>query len=163
MTARPISSVPSNAALIVVLPHLDVPHDVLAHHDRVVDQDADGERQAEQRHRVQREAERPHGDERREHRHRQRQAGDDRRAPRVQEQEHDRHGERRAFEQRLLDARAPSSATRTPASRTTRSVTPAGSVALDLRDRARGSSSATAVVLKPVDLTMSMPTASSSL
>ena len=58
-TARPISSVPSCAAREVVLPHLDVPHDVLAHHDRVVDQDADRQRQAEQRHRVEREAERP--------------------------------------------------------------------------------------------------------
>ena len=94
--------------LEVVLAHLDVAHDVLAHHDRVVDQDADGQRQAEQRHRVEREAERPHGDERREHRDRQRQAGDDRRAPRVEEQEHDQHGERRAFDQRLLDVAAPS-------------------------------------------------------
>ena len=44
---------------VVVLPHLHVAHDVLAHHDRVVDQDADREREPEQRHRVQREAERP--------------------------------------------------------------------------------------------------------
>ena len=33
----------------------DVPEDVLEHDDRVVDDDADGERQAEQRHVVQRE------------------------------------------------------------------------------------------------------------
>ena len=97
----------------MVLPHLDVPHDVLAHDDRIVDEDADGQRQAEQRHRVEREAEGPHRDERGHHRHRQRQARDDGRAPGVQEQEHDEHGQRRAFEQgplhvghRVGDARA---------------------------------------------------------
>ena len=97
-TARPISSVPFARRGEVVLAHLDVPDDVLAHDDGVVDQDADRERQAEQRHRVQREAERQHGDERREHRDRQRQTGDDRRAPRVEEQEHDEHGEQRALD-----------------------------------------------------------------
>ena len=37
-------------------------------------------------------------------RDRQRQAGDDRAAPAVQEQEHDQHGQQRAFEDRALDA-----------------------------------------------------------
>ena len=50
-----------------------------------------------------REAEHQHGDERGEHRDRQRQAGDHRRAPRVEEQEHDEHGEQRAFDERRLD------------------------------------------------------------
>ena len=40
------------------LPQLDVPLHVLHHHDRVVDDDADGQHQAEERQRVQREAER---------------------------------------------------------------------------------------------------------
>ena len=56
---------------------------------------------------------------------------------------------------------ATESATRTPASVTTRSVTPAGSVRWMSATRAR-ICSATAVVLKPVDLRMSMPTAASS-
>ena len=162
VTARPISSVPSNAALIVALPHLDVAHDVLAHHDRIVDEDADGERQPEQRHRVQREAERPDRDERRQDRHRQRQTGDDRRPPRVEEQEDDEHRERRAFDQRLLNAGD-------------RVLDAHAGVAHDPqrhagRQRASGCRStrlricsATAVVLKPLDLRMSMPTASSSL
>ena len=97
-------SVPSCAAVKWSLPMLHVTHDVLAHDDRIVDEDADGERQAEQRHRVQREAAGEHGDERRDHRHRQRQAGDDRRAPRVEEQEHREHREERAFDERGLDA-----------------------------------------------------------
>ncbi len=67
-----------------------------------------------------------HRDERGEHRHRQRQAGDDRRAPRVQEQEHHEHGEHGALDQRRLDVAPPSCATRTPASRTTRSVDAGG-------------------------------------
>ena len=45
-TARPISSVPSCAALVVIFAHLDVPDDVLADDDRVVDQNADREREA---------------------------------------------------------------------------------------------------------------------
>ena len=43
ITARPISSVPSRAARVVVLAHVHVAHDVLAHHDRVVDQQADAQ------------------------------------------------------------------------------------------------------------------------
>ena len=43
ITARPISSVPSRAAVAVVLAHVDVAHDVLAHDDRVVDQQADAQ------------------------------------------------------------------------------------------------------------------------
>ena len=43
ITARPISSVPSRAAAVVVLAHVHVAHDVLAHHDRVVDQQADAQ------------------------------------------------------------------------------------------------------------------------
>ena len=58
ITASPISSVPSRAAVHVVLAHRQVAHDVLAHHDRVVDQEADAQRQRHQRQEVEREAER---------------------------------------------------------------------------------------------------------
>ena len=68
-------------------------HDVLAHDDGIVDQQADGQRKREQRHRVDREVQRPHGKERRDDRHRQRQAGDDGRPPRIQEQVDDRDRE----------------------------------------------------------------------
>ena len=50
---------------VVVFPHLEVAHDVLAHHDGVVDQQADRERQRQQRHGVHREVEHPHDEERR--------------------------------------------------------------------------------------------------
>ena len=50
---------------VVVFPHLQVAHDVLAHDDRVVDQQADRERQREQRHGVHGEVEHPHDEERR--------------------------------------------------------------------------------------------------
>ena len=89
----------------MVFPHFDMPHDILAHHDRVVDQDADGQRQPEQRHRVEREAERMHRNEAREYRYRQREPGDHRGPPRIQEEEHDKHGEQGALDQRLLDIR----------------------------------------------------------
>ena len=74
ITARPISSVPSRAAVAWSLPMRQVAHDVLAHDDRVVDQQADAQRQRHQRHEVEREAERVERDERRDHGDRQRQA-----------------------------------------------------------------------------------------
>ena len=86
----------------VVGAHLDVPHDVLAHDDRVVDENAYRERQAQQRHRVEGEAEHQQRDERRKHRHRERESGDHRRSPRIQEEEHDEHREQRAFDERLF-------------------------------------------------------------
>jgi hypothetical protein len=49
----------------VVLAHRQVPHDVLAHDDRVVDQEADAQRQRHQRQEVEREPERVERDERR--------------------------------------------------------------------------------------------------
>ena len=90
--------------LPVRLAHREVAHDVLAHDDRVVDQQADAQRQRHQREEVQREPERVQRDERRDHRDRKREAGDDRAAPAVQEQEHDQHGQQRALDDRLLDA-----------------------------------------------------------
>ena len=56
ITARPISAVASRAAVIVIRAHVHVPDDVLPHHDGVVDQQADGERESHQRQDVQREA-----------------------------------------------------------------------------------------------------------
>ena len=89
--------------LAVCLAEADMAHDVLAHHDGIVDQDADGEAERHQRQHVQREAERRHHHEGAEHGDGKRQAGDHRAAPRVQEQEHDGDGEQAAFDHRLLD------------------------------------------------------------
>ena len=47
-TARPISAVPLQRGRDAVLAALHVAHDVLAHHDGVVDQHADRQRQPEQ-------------------------------------------------------------------------------------------------------------------
>ena len=57
ITARPISSAASIAACVGRLAHAQVAHDVLDLDDRVVDQDADHQRQRQQRHDVEREAE----------------------------------------------------------------------------------------------------------
>jgi hypothetical protein len=89
--------------LQVALAHAEVAHDVFAHHDRVVDQQADAQRQRHQGQEIEREAEELHRDEAGHHRDRQRQAGDDGAAPRVQEQEHDQHGQQRAFDDGALD------------------------------------------------------------
>ena len=88
---------------VVVLAQMDVPDDVLAHDDRIVDQQSDAKRQRHQRHVVQREAERVEKDEGRDHRDRQREPGDDRAAPRPEEQEDDQHRQKRAFDDRVLD------------------------------------------------------------
>jgi hypothetical protein len=75
----------------VVLAHRQVAHDVFAHDDRVVDEEADAQRQGHQRQEVECEPERVQCNERGDHRDRQRKAGDDRAAPAVQEQEDDQH------------------------------------------------------------------------
>ena len=85
--------------LFRLLAHAQVPHDVLDLDDRVVDQDADDERQREQRQNVQRVAERPDRPERRNDRQRQGDGGNGRRAPVAQEQPHDDDRENRAFDQ----------------------------------------------------------------
>ena len=79
-----------------------VAHDVLAHHDGVVDQQADGQRQPHQREDVQREAQGAHDDERADDGDRQRQPRDHRAAPAIQEQEDDEDGEEAAEHQRDL-------------------------------------------------------------
>ena len=87
------------------LPQLDVPLDVLDHDDRVVDDDADGEHQAEERQRVEREAEAEHDRERADQRHRHGHQRDDRRAPRLQEDHHHEHDEQDRLEQRVRPRR----------------------------------------------------------
>ena len=49
MMVKPTSREPRSAAWNGGIALLDVAHDVLEHHDRVVDDQADGERDAEQR------------------------------------------------------------------------------------------------------------------
>ena len=80
-----------------------VAHDVFPHHDGVVDQQPDGQRQAHQRQDVQREAQGAHDDEGADHRHGQRQAGDHRAAPAVEEEEDDEDREQAAQQQRGLN------------------------------------------------------------
>ena len=87
---------------IVVFPHLDVSNDVLAHYDGIVDEEADRERQRQQRHGVHCEAEQPHDEERRDDRHGQRQPGNDSRPPRIQEQIDDRDSEQCSKHDRVL-------------------------------------------------------------
>jgi hypothetical protein len=79
---------------------LDEARDVLNDHDRIVDDETGGERDAEERQRVDREAEHLHQEERAEQRDRDRERRDERGAPILQEQEDhdddqdDRHGQR---------------------------------------------------------------------
>jgi hypothetical protein len=80
-------------------PQLDVPLHVLDHDNRIVDDDADGEHQTEERQRVQREAEHEHDRERADERDRHRHKRDDRCAPRLQEHHHDDHDEENRLEQ----------------------------------------------------------------
>ena len=77
------------------LAHLHVPDDVLQHDDRVVDDEADRERERHQRQVVEAVAERVHHRERADDRERQREAGDDRRRDVAQEQEDDEDDEAR--------------------------------------------------------------------
>ena len=91
------------AAATGVRPARDVALDVLDHHDRVVDDDADREHETEQRQRVQREAERVHHGERADERHRHGRERDQRRAPGLQEQQHHEHDEEQRLEQRMHD------------------------------------------------------------
>ena len=84
-------------------PLRDVPLDVLDDDDGVVDHDADGQHQPEQRQRVDREAEREQHGERADDRHRHGDQRNDRRAPGLQEQDDDEHDQRDGFEQRVDD------------------------------------------------------------
>src|SRR5581483_6905866 len=81
-----------------VLAQLQVAEDVLEDDDRVVHQDANGQRQRHQRHHVQREAQEEHHDERRDERRRNRQQNDEGRPEGVQE-----HKQHQAGQQNGLD------------------------------------------------------------
>ena len=84
------------------LAHLHVPDDVLEHHDRVVDDEADRQRQRHQRQVVEAVVEHLHHRERADDRERQRQARDDRRRQVAQEQEDHQHDEDDRQHQREL-------------------------------------------------------------
>ena len=80
---------------------LNVPLDVLDDDDGVVDDDAGGENDAEQRQSVDREAHELHEPERTDERHRDRNGRDDRAAPGLQEDEDDEHDEDDRLGERL--------------------------------------------------------------
>jgi hypothetical protein len=74
-------------------------HDVLPHHDRIVNQQTHAQTQRHQRDHVDGEAKQVHEQEGSDQRNGQGQPGDDGGAPRVQEQKHDQHRQQRAFDQ----------------------------------------------------------------
>ena len=80
---------------------LAVPDDVLQDHDRIVDQHADRERDAAERHDVERQVEHVHHDEGADHRHRDREAGNEGRAGVAQEQVEDQDREQAADQRGL--------------------------------------------------------------
>ena len=75
---------------------LEVLGDVLAHDDRVVDEQTDGQAEAQQRHHVEREVQQVHHEERRDDARRQRDRADERRADVEHEDEDDEDGHRPA-------------------------------------------------------------------
>ncbi|KAG1400979.1 hypothetical protein G6F59_013106 [Rhizopus arrhizus] len=79
----------------------DVALDVLHHHDRIVDHDADRQHQAEQAQRVDREAQQVQRSEGTDHRHRHRDQREERGTPGLQEQDHHQHHQRNGFQQRV--------------------------------------------------------------
>ena len=87
---KPISRDPTSDAVERILAHLDVPVDVLEHHDRVVDDEADRENQRHHRQVVEAVAEHVHHGERADDRERQRQARDDG-GPDVPQEDEDHH------------------------------------------------------------------------
>jgi hypothetical protein len=84
---------------------LDVALDILDHDDRVVDDDADREHQAEQRKRVNGKAEQIEHGEGADNRHRHGDQWIDRGAPGLQEQDHHQHDQRDRLKQRVDDGR----------------------------------------------------------
>src|SRR5580704_11854401 len=93
ISAEPTSSMLRLAASRGARPAGDVALHVLDHHDRVVDHDADGENQAEQRQIVEREPERRHEEERADERHRYRYDRNDGGTPGLQKQDDHEHDE----------------------------------------------------------------------
>ena len=85
MMVKPISRAPAIAASKAESPLLHVAHDVLDHHDRIVDHEAGADGQRHQRQIVEREAGETHHRESGDQRERQRDAGDDGRPDGAQE------------------------------------------------------------------------------
>ena len=77
------------------------PFDILDHHDRIVDEDADRQHHSEQREHIDREAEQPQAETGARQRDRDDQRGDQRRAPVLEEQEHHEENERHRLDKRL--------------------------------------------------------------
>ncbi len=107
--AVPTSLVPSVAASTRERPSSRWRDDVLQHHDRVVHQHADRERDAAERHDVERQVEHVHHEEGADHRHRDREAGDEGGAGVAQEQVQDQDCQQAADQRglaHLADRRA---------------------------------------------------------
>src|SRR5260370_23058653 len=84
-------------------PTAQVPLNVLDHHDRIVDDDADGQYEPKQRQIVEREAERCQRGERTDQRDRDRNDRDDRGTPGLQEQHDDDYDKHYGFKDRVDD------------------------------------------------------------
>ncbi|MNM62589.1 hypothetical protein D3C81_739270 [compost metagenome] len=82
-------------------PCLDIALDVLHHDDRIVDHDADGQYQAEQRQGIKGKTEQVHHGKGTDQRHRYGDQWNDRGAPGLQEQDHHQHHQDQRFEQRM--------------------------------------------------------------
>ncbi len=90
-SGAPICCEPSRMASLQPAAFLEVPLDVLDGDRRIIDQDADGERQPAQRHDVDRLPDRAEGEDRAQDRERDRD-GDDQRAAPAAEEDQDHHG-----------------------------------------------------------------------
>ncbi len=101
--ANEISRAPATAARTRPSPCLGPAEDVLEHHDGVVHDDADGEREAEEGERVEREAQEVHHGERPDDRRRDRQQHVDRRGDGAEEQPADQRRQQHRQDQRQLD------------------------------------------------------------
>ena len=75
--------------------------DILNFHNRIIDQDANHQRQRQERDDVQTKTEQPHHQKRRNHRERQGDGGEQRRAPVAQKHKHHRHRENTALNQHI--------------------------------------------------------------
>ena len=103
MIVNPISLEPSRAASMRLSAGLHVPDDVLEHDDGIVHDEPDGQREGHEREVVNRVAQQVHGGERAHDRHRQGQAGNDRRREIPQEEEDDEDDQEDGEEQGEFD------------------------------------------------------------
>ena len=102
-TGPDTSSIAFKAASRGDSPSLDVVLDGLHHDDRVVDDEADGQHEAEERQRVDRESQQRKDHERADQRHRHRQQRDEGGPEALQEDEHDDDHEDEGLDERLDD------------------------------------------------------------